>query len=102
MIEVLTAIVGGVALVLVAVVGTVGAKINGRVRAVQGQVQNDHPMNLRDELDSRHKETRGWWRETRRDIGGIRQDIRDLRADLARERDRIDDIETTLNPHQKE
>lgn len=98
MTEIIAGSIGALGLVLVAILG---AKINGRVRAVQGQVQNDHQTNLREELDTRHAETRSWWRETRRDIGGIREEIRGLRRDIAHERERIDDLEDTLNPKEK-
>jgi len=95
-IEIIVALIGALGIVLVALIGVFGSKINGRLRAVQGQVQNDHSTNLREELDARHRETRGWWRETRRDIGGIREELRGIRADIAHERERIDDIEDTL------
>jgi len=100
-IEVLVALIGAFGLVLVAVIGAYGAKINGRLRAVQGQVQNDHPTNLREELDDRHAETRQWfwalWK---------RQDRQDAKIDrlfaLVRDdRDRLDDLEDTITPKEE-
>lgn len=53
MTEVLVAVVGALGLLLVA---AVNVRLNGRVKAVQRQVENDHTSNLRDELDDRHGE----------------------------------------------
>lgn len=58
MTEILVALIGAAGLILVAVVGL---RTNGRVKAIQGQVQNDHSTNLREELDERHDETRQWF-----------------------------------------
>lgn len=89
-----------VALIGIGVVGT-----RARVKRVQAQVENDHSTNMREEADERHKENASalqWLVNTVktvvRDIGGLRQDIRDLRADITHERGRIDDLEDTINP----
>lgn len=73
--------------ITVALLGAVAVRL-GKVRrdaaAVRDQVVNDHydddgkPIIMRDENDRRHNETKGWFAELRRDIGGIRRDIRDL------------------------
>ena len=62
--------------------------------AARSQVENDHNTNMRVENDSRHAETKGWIDDLRstvtgeirtlrdsvgRDIGGIRQELRDDR-----------------------
>lgn len=62
--------------------------------AAREQVENNHDTNLREESDTRHEETKGWIDEVRdlftreirtlrtdvsRDIGGIRQELRDDR-----------------------
>lgn len=58
--------------------------------AARVQVENDHDTNLREENDSRHAETKRWMEDLRRtvtgqfksvqrDIGGIRQELRDDR-----------------------
>lgn len=55
--------------------------------AARVQVENDHSTNMREENDSRHRETKGWIDELRRavtgqfatvtrDIGGLREEIR--------------------------
>ncbi|MGX9346391.1 hypothetical protein [Microbacterium sp. KNMS] len=50
--------IGGI---LVAVIGVLGASINSKLGRVRAQVENDHSTNLREELDARHNETRGWF-----------------------------------------
>lgn len=81
---VLIALIGCAQAVTVAFVGVLTVRM-GKVRrdttATREQVVNDHSTNFRDENDSRHAETRGWFRELRRDVGGIRKDIRQLRDD---------------------
>lgn len=81
---VLIALVGCIQAVTVAIVGVLAVRI-GKVRrdttATREHVVNDHTTNFRDENDSRHAETKGWFRELRRDVGGIREDIRLLRKD---------------------
>lgn len=76
-----------------------------RVKRVQAQVENDHTTNMREEQDERHEENSralhwlvGTVKTLVRDLGGIRQEIRDLRADVRHERDRIDDLEDTITP----
>lgn len=64
--------------------------------AAREQVENNHDTNLREESDSRHAETQGWINDVRdllareirnfrtevaKDIGGIRQELRDDRRD---------------------
>lgn len=69
--------------------------------AAREQVENNHDTNLREENDSRHAETKRWFDELRetvtdqfrtvtRDIGGIREEIRD---DRRANRDRFTNIE---------
>ncbi|ALX67451.1 DUF2746 domain-containing protein [Microbacterium sp. XT11] len=76
-----------------ALVALITTGIRRRVKAIQGQVQNDHPTNLREELDDRHDETREWFRELRRDIGGLRQDLRGVRQDHSALAERVHRIE---------
>jgi hypothetical protein len=81
---VLISIVGCIQAVTVAIVGVLAVRI-GKVhrdtKATRVQVENDHTTNLREENDGRHAETAGWFREIRRDLGGIREEIRGLRSD---------------------
>lgn len=48
-------------------------------KIVRHEVKNDHRTNLRDENDSRHRETLHYFSEIRKDIGGIREELRDDR-----------------------
>lgn len=81
---VLVAIITGVQAVTLGVLGILAKRI-GNVRrdttATREQVVNDHTTNLREENDGRHAETTGWFRELRRDLGGIREEMRGLRSD---------------------
>lgn len=82
--SVVIALIGCAQAVTVAIVGVLAVVI-GKVRrdttATREQVVNDHSTNLREENDGRHAETAGWFRELRRDLGGIREEIRGLRRD---------------------
>lgn len=75
------AIVSSIGGVLVAVVGVFGALINAKLGRVRAQVENDHSTNLREELDHRHNETRGWFAAiwNRLDQGDRRFDNLDAR-----------------------
>jgi len=88
-----------VAVALVGLLGTIvsiilQARLSGKVRRVREQVENDHARdptkttNLRDDLDEKHA-------ELRKDIGGLRGDIRQIRQDLSRTDDRVHELETT-------
>lgn len=81
---VLVALIGSAQVVTVTLLGILAAQL-GKVRrdstATREQVVNHHTTNFRDENDSRHRETRGWFNDLRRDVGGLRKDIRQLRDD---------------------
>lgn len=92
-----------VAVALIGLVGTavsivLTALLNGKVRRIRDQVENDHARdpskttNLREDLDEKHDEL---LTTLRRDVGGIRQDIRQIRVDLSRTDDRVHELETT-------
>lgn len=92
-----------VAVALLGLVGTAAsiiltALVNGKLKRVRAQVENDHARdptkttNLREDLDEKHDELLTM---LRRDVGGIRQDIRQLREDLSRTDDRVHELETT-------
>lgn len=78
--EILVALIGAAGLVLVSVIGI---RTNGRVKAIQGQVQNDHTTNLREELDERHDETRSWFSALWRLIDNTDKNIAALDARVA-------------------
>lgn len=66
------------------------------VKDVKHEVKNDHSTNLRVENDSRHAETLKLFYEVRRDIGGIRQELRDDRRSVS---DRFDVVHDALSEH---
>lgn len=74
------------------------ALVNGKLKRVRAQVENDHATdpskttNLREDMDEKHDEI---VKILRRDVGGIRQDIRQIRVDLSRTDDRVHELETT-------
>lgn len=98
---VLIALIGGVQAVTLGVLGILAKRV-GNVRrdttATREQVVNHHETNFREENDSRHDETRGWFRELRRDVGGIREDIRGLRSDHRALTRRVDTIQGKATP----
>lgn len=105
---VVSAAIGAVATVVVAAITVFGARLQRGVTRIRHQVENDHSTNMRVENDERHEENtralQAIWqllRENRADLGGVREDVRDLQRTAARNRDRIHDIETTLNPKEK-
>lgn len=66
------------------------------VKDVKHEVKNDHDTNLRVENDSRHEETLKLFSDVRRDIGGIRQELRDDRRSVS---DRFDVVHDALSEH---
>lgn len=66
------------------------------VKDVKHEVKNDHSTNLRVENDSRHAETLKLFADVRRDIGGIRQELRDDRRSVS---DRFDIVHDALSEH---
>jgi hypothetical protein len=75
-----------------------------QMRAVRDQLENDHAKdphkvtNLRDDLDGKHNELLAPIRAVVRDIGGIREELRQLRRDLSHTNERVDDLERTRPP----
>lgn len=66
------------------------------VKDVKHEVKNDHTTNFRVENDSRHAETLKLFADVRRDIGGIRQELRDDRRSVS---DRFDVVHSSLSEH---
>lgn len=97
MTEIVVAMISAAALITVAVIN-VG--LRRRVKSIQGQVQNDHSTNLREELDDRHGETREWFTDLRRDVGGIRADLRGIRSDQRALSERIHILEQRRRDHE--
>lgn len=107
---VLIALIGGVQAITLGVLGILAKRVGSvrrTTRAVQEdtaatreQVVNHHTTNLRVENDSRHAETAGWFRELRRDIGGMREDIRGLRSDHRNLSTRVDKLQQKEDDHE--
>ena len=92
-------------------VGKSVKKLRGEVREssetlgrVRHHVENDHgDRNLREELDERnrqaqdrHDEVMRAMRSTQRDVGGLRQDVRQLRSDDQALDQRMQRVESTV------
>lgn len=95
------AVVGFVGVVLTAMIGAQNVRI-GRIRrdaqSTREQLENDHASdptkttNIREDMDNKHDQIVTM---LRRDVGGIREDIRLLRRDLSGTQDRVHELETT-------
>lgn len=92
-----------VAVALIGLAGTVvsiilTARLNNKVKRVRDQVENDHAAdptkttNLREDMDEKHDAIVTM---LRRDVGGIRADIRLIREDMSATNERVHDLETT-------
>jgi hypothetical protein len=95
------AVITGAPIVVVTILQLLSRR---QIRAVRDQLENDHARdphkttNLRDDLDKKHLEVLDRIRTTGRDIGGLREDVRQLRRDLSHETGRIDELERTRPP----
>lgn len=92
--------------VVVALIGLAGtvvsiiltARVNGKVKRVRDQVENDHAAdpnkttNLREDMDEKHDVIVTM---LRRDVGGMREDIRQIRADISATNGRVHELENT-------
>lgn len=92
--------------VVVALIGLAGtivsiiltARVNNKVKRVSNQVENDHAAdpskttNLREDIDEKHDVIVGM---LRRDVGGIREDIRQIRVEMSETNGRVHTLETT-------
>ena len=97
---VLIAIIAAVQAITVALVGVVAVRLGGVRRdaaAARVQLTNDHQTNFREETDSRHEETLQLFGEVRKDIGGIRGDIRELGGRVTT----LEQLELTEPPRRK-
>lgn len=133
--QVLTTLILAMQGIMVAIIGALAVRVGtvkGKVTAVQtdvsnvqsdvtkvkkdtaaalDQVANNHvdadgnPINMREENDSRHAETKAWMQDLKtsfsgqlrvvtKDIGGLRQEIRDDREEA---RSRFERMETRLD-----
>lgn len=59
------------------IVSIVTGRTAVRVKSIQTQVENSHTTNLREELDTRHEETKRWFNELRQDLRETRTEARE-------------------------
>lgn len=83
--------------VIAALVGAV-AVILSSLRRTRYEITNDHDDPLRDDMDSKHDQLMSMARHTRRDVAGMREDIRQLRRDLSHTDERVDEIDERTRP----
>nr|WP_318276522.1 DUF2746 domain-containing protein [Mycobacterium eburneum] len=81
-----TTMIGLAGLLIVTVGGWVKALIDGQrhgraLGQVRDQVKNGHSTPLRADLDDFRDEVRAAFKDVRRDIGGIREELRDERRE---------------------
>jgi hypothetical protein len=88
--EVLKALIAGLAAVMVAIVGLLGAmvpimvKTRNHARRADVQVTNNHDTNLREEADVRHWENTTTLASLSRQLDTVAGDVRGLRRDVGR------------------
>lgn len=105
-ITLITFVVGPVVLAFVNWV--LGRKQRRTLERIDNQVSNDHvddptkTSNLREDIDEKHTAVVRMFRDISqtvrnavRDIGGLRDDIRQLRRDLSHTDERVDELERT-------
>ncbi len=93
---VLVALISAAATVAVSIVAAVIApSVLARLKAIETQVANDHkhpdgtPINLRDDLDTKHDENKKYLLSIQRDVAWLMR--RQANTD-----DRLDDLEDTI------
>ncbi|HWU47078.1 MAG TPA: hypothetical protein VN133_10015 [Humibacter sp.] len=94
----LISMLGTVLAALITTAGLLLRSIRRRTDAIRYEITNDHTAPLRDDMDSKHATQMSMLRGVVRDVGGMRDDIRQLRRDLSHTADRVDEIERTRPP----
>lgn len=89
---VITGLLTLMAYVRVGRVETKTDRVEAKTDLVSHNVTNDHAVNLRDDMDTKHDELLTM---LRRDVGGMREDIRLQRRDHADLAERVHDLEIT-------
>lgn len=89
--------------ITVAVIGVVvGPIVSARLKSIQEQVANDHrlpdgsPLNLRDDLDTKHDENKTIAQETRAAVLAVQRDVAWIMRRQADTDDRVDALEDTI------
>lgn len=91
--QIIASVFTAVGLVVVAVITT---RTRHDARAAREQVQNGHSTNLREELDDRHEETRGWFRGLARVVAGLSVAVAGVIAAITLNHTRLVRVETHL------
>ena len=102
---------GTIIAALLGYLGVVATGARRHAKAARLGVENEHPKNLRDDLDEKFQGLADLVKTVVTDIGGIRSEIRNIRLDatadrkaageaIAAERERILTLERTLTPTQ--
>jgi hypothetical protein len=91
--QIVASVVAAVGLVIVAVLGS-GVRRDARVS--REQLENSHSTNLREELDERHEETRGWFRSLARVVAGLAVAVAGVIAAITLNHTRLVRVETHL------
>lgn len=91
--QIIASVFTAVGLVVVAVITT---RTRHDARAAREQVQNGHSTNLREELDDRHEETRGWFRGLARVVGGLVLAVAGVAVAVSTTHTRLVRVETHL------
>ena len=101
---------GAVIVAAIGAIGTLGVigyrRLARRSDDTRFEITNDHDTPLREDMDRKHGEvvrilvSQGT--ETRRDIGGLREEIRELRRADRRLGERIERVEDTFDPRKQQ
>lgn len=91
--QIVASVVAAVGIIIVAILGT---RVRRDTRASREQLENNHSTNLREELDERHQETRGWFRGLARVVAGLSVAVAGVIAALGLTHTRLVRVETHL------
>ncbi len=91
--QIIASVVAAVGIVIVAILGT---RTRRDARASREQLENNHSSNLREELDERHEETRGWFRGLARVVAGLAVAVAGVIAAVGLNHTRLVRVETHL------
>lgn len=96
--QIVASIVAAVGIIIVAILTT---RTRRDARASREQLENNHSTNLREELDKRHEETRGWFRLLGRVVAGLALTVAAVVAAVGLNHTRLVRVETHLQkgPH---
>lgn len=91
--QIVAAVVAAVGVVIVAIITT---RVRRDTRASREQLENSHSTNLREELDERHEETRGWFKILGRAVALLSLAVAGVVAAVSLNHTRLVRVETHL------